>query len=74
MIGGATTSPLHTALRIEPEYDNGVFWVKDASRAVGVARQLIGTQSRRALQEKTSEDYRVMRERRAKGSRRRRAV
>jgi len=70
MIGGATTSPVHTALRIEPEYDNGVFWVKDASRAVGVARQLIGSDSRKALQEKTSEDYRVMRERRAKGSKR----
>jgi 5-methyltetrahydrofolate--homocysteine methyltransferase len=70
MIGGATTSPMHTALRIEPEYDNGVFWVKDASRAVGVARQLIGKQSRKALQEKTSEEYRFMRERRAKGSRR----
>ncbi len=45
MIGGATTSPMHTALRIEPEYDNGVFWVKDASRAVGVARQLIGAET-----------------------------
>jgi len=70
MIGGATTSPVHTALRIEPEYDNGVFWVKDASRAVGVARQLISAQSRQALQEKTTEEYRIMRERRAKGSRR----
>jgi 5-methyltetrahydrofolate--homocysteine methyltransferase len=70
MIGGATTSPVHTALRIEPEYDNGVFWVKDASRAVGVARQLISGDSRKALQEKTANDYQVMRERRAKGSRR----
>ena len=70
MIGGATTSPIHTALRIEPEYGKGVFWVKDASRAVGVARQLIGLESRQALQEKTSEEYRVMRERRAKGSNR----
>jgi 5-methyltetrahydrofolate--homocysteine methyltransferase len=70
MIGGATTSPVHTALRIEPEYDKGVFWVKDASRAVGVARKLIGTESRQALQEKTAAEYRVMRERRAKGSRR----
>ena len=70
MIGGATTSPMHTALRIEPEYDNGVFWVKDASRAVGVARQLIAPASRKALQEKTSEEYQVMRERRAQGSKR----
>jgi 5-methyltetrahydrofolate--homocysteine methyltransferase len=70
MIGGATTSPVHTALRIEPEYDNGVFWVKDASRAVGVARKLIGDDSRQALQEKTTADYQLLRERRAKGSKR----
>ena len=70
MIGGATTSPLHTALKIEPEYDNGVFWVKDASRAVGVARQLITAESREALQLKTATEYRAMRERRARGSKR----
>ena len=70
MIGGATTSPVHTALRIEPEYDKGVFWVKDASRAVGVARQLIGSESRTALQEKTAQAFREMRERRRKGSHR----
>jgi len=70
MIGGATTSPIHTALRIEPEYDNGVFWVKDASRAVGVARQLIGEESRKILHAKTTDACRVMRERRAKGSNR----
>jgi len=70
MIGGATTSPVHTALKIEPEYDNGVFWVKDASRAVGVARQLISAESRRSLQDKTASDYQALRERRARGSRR----
>jgi 5-methyltetrahydrofolate--homocysteine methyltransferase len=70
MIGGATTSPIHTALRIEPEYDNGVFWVKDASRAVGVARKLISPQSRTELMQKTAQDYQDMRERRSKGSRR----
>jgi 5-methyltetrahydrofolate--homocysteine methyltransferase len=70
MIGGATTSPMHTALRIEPEYDQGVIWVKDASRAVGVARQLIDPGHRRQLQERTAAEYRVMRERRAGGSRR----
>jgi 5-methyltetrahydrofolate--homocysteine methyltransferase len=71
MIGGATTSPMHTALRIEPEYDGGVIWVKDASRAVGVARQLIDPEQRQALREKTSQDYRALRERRAGGSKRR---
>ena len=70
MIGGATTSPVHTALKIEPEYDHGVFWVKDASRAVGVARQLINKERRLVLQEKTARDYQALRERRARGSRR----
>jgi 5-methyltetrahydrofolate--homocysteine methyltransferase len=70
MIGGATTSPMHTALRIEPEYDNGVVWVKDASRAVGVARKLIDPEHRSTLQAKTAEEYRVLRERRSGGSKR----
>ncbi|MEJ2383396.1 MAG: vitamin B12 dependent-methionine synthase activation domain-containing protein [Xanthomonadales bacterium] len=70
MIGGATTSPVHTALKIDPEYANGVFWVKDASRAVGVARQLIEPAHRQALQEKTAADFAALRERRSGSSRR----
>ena len=42
MIGGATTSPAHTAVKIDPAYDNTVVYVKDASRAVGVAQRLLG--------------------------------
>jgi len=68
MIGGATTSPLHTALRIDPEYSNGVFWVKDASRAVGVARKLSLIEEREKLAAVVAQDFREMRERRAKGS------
>ena len=68
MIGGATTSPLHTALRIDPEYSNGVFWVKDASRAVGVARKLCNADARKTLTESVAIDYANMRERRAAGS------
>ena len=68
MIGGATTSPLHTALRIDPEYSNGVFWVKDASRAVGVARKLSQEDERKKLAASVAQDYASMRERRAKGS------
>ncbi len=70
LIGGATTSPVHTALRIEPEYEQGVFWVKDASRAVGVVRQLLEPDSRRALHVKSTEEYQRLRDRRAQGSRR----
>ena len=40
LIGGATTSPAHTAVRIDPHYDGAVVYVKDASRAVGVCQQL----------------------------------
>jgi len=68
MIGGATTSPLHTALRIDPEYSNGVFWVKDASRAVGVARKLSHEDERKKLAASVAQDYANMRERRARGS------
>ncbi|MFC1701169.1 methionine synthase [Pseudomonadota bacterium] len=68
MIGGATTSPLHTALRIDPEYSKGVFWVKDASRAVGVARKLCDAEERKKLTASVAQDYATMRERRAAGS------
>ena len=68
MIGGATTSPLHTALRIDPEYSKGVFWVKDASRAVGVARKLCDAEERKKLTSSVAQDYATMRERRAAGS------
>jgi 5-methyltetrahydrofolate--homocysteine methyltransferase len=70
MIGGATTSRVHTALRIEPNYSQGVVWVKDASRAVGVARKLADPEARKVLQEETAADYAALRERRARGSRR----
>jgi 5-methyltetrahydrofolate--homocysteine methyltransferase len=41
LIGGATTSRAHTALKIEPHYRSPTVWVKDASRAVGVAQSLV---------------------------------
>ncbi|MBI3777011.1 MAG: methionine synthase [Gammaproteobacteria bacterium] len=43
LIGGATTSRAHTAVKIAPNYPHPVIYVKDASRAVGVAQNLIGT-------------------------------
>ena len=46
LIGGATTSPAHTAVKIDPQYQGGVIYVKDASRSVGVCQALV-TQSRR---------------------------
>jgi 5-methyltetrahydrofolate--homocysteine methyltransferase len=41
LIGGATTSPAHTAVKIDPQYQGPVVYVKDASRSVGVCQQLI---------------------------------
>jgi len=41
MIGGATTSKAHAAVKIVPQYEHPLIWVKDASRAVGVAQNLI---------------------------------
>ena len=56
LIGGATTSPAHTAVKIEPKYEGPVIYVKDASRSVGVAQALIEPASRAALVEKTRDD------------------
>jgi 5-methyltetrahydrofolate--homocysteine methyltransferase len=42
LIGGATTSPVHTSVKIDPGYEGPVLYVKDASRAVGVAQRLVG--------------------------------
>jgi len=49
LIGGATTSPAHTAVKIDPQYQGGVIYVKDASRSVGVCQQLVTQESRDAF-------------------------
>jgi 5-methyltetrahydrofolate--homocysteine methyltransferase len=48
LIGGATTSPAHTAVKIDPQYAGAVVYVKDASRSVGVCQQLVTPSSRDA--------------------------
>ncbi|MCB1051261.1 MAG: methionine synthase [Acidobacteria bacterium] len=57
LIGGATTSVAHTAIKIDPHYANGVLHVKDASRAVGVAQKLLQPESRAVLVADTQKDY-----------------
>jgi len=57
LIGGATTSRVHTALRIAPAYEGPVIHVLDASRAVGVASALVSDTQAGALVEKTAQDY-----------------
>jgi 5-methyltetrahydrofolate--homocysteine methyltransferase len=57
LIGGATTSKAHTALRIDPAYEGPVIHVLDASRAVGVASSLVSDTQREPLIATTAEDY-----------------
>ncbi len=57
LIGGATTSRVHTALRIDPAYEGPVIHVLDASRAVGVATALVSHNQKAPLIERTAADY-----------------
>ncbi len=69
MIGGATTSKAHTAVKIEPQYKNdAVVYVTDASRAVGVATQLLSKGLKAGFVERTRADYVEVRERTANRS------
>tara|TARA_R110002094_G_scaffold1999_3_gene8377 strand:+ start:8283 stop:10898 length:2616 start_codon:yes stop_codon:yes gene_type:complete len=61
LIGGATTSKTHTALRIEPAYSGPTIHVLDASRAVGVASQLVSDTQATGFIAKTREDYEQVR-------------
>ncbi len=67
MIGGATTSKAHTAVRIEPEYGHGVVYVPDASRAVGVASALLSEDQKPEFLAQLREEYQDVRESRAAG-------
>jgi 5-methyltetrahydrofolate--homocysteine methyltransferase len=62
LIGGATTSPAHTAVKIDPEYEQAVAYVKDASRAVGVCQSLITAEGRAEITSKLKADHAVRRE------------
>lgn len=65
LIGGATTSKAHTAVKIDPEYENDqVLYVNDASRSVGVAAKLVSETGKQELVNQTKEDYDKVRERR----------
>lgn len=63
MIGGATTSRAHTALKIDPHYKSPTIWVKDASRAVGVAQSLISEELRGPFVAANEADYAEIRQR-----------
>jgi len=63
LIGGATTSRAHTALKIDPHYKAPTVWVKDASRAVGVAQSLISPDLRGNFIAANDTDYAEIRQR-----------
>ncbi len=65
MIGGATTSRAHTAVKVDQRYHGPVIWVKDASRSVPVVAALLSDEQRPALLAATGTDYDALRERHA---------
>jgi 5-methyltetrahydrofolate--homocysteine methyltransferase len=65
LIGGATTSRAHTAVKVDPKYHGPVVWVKDASRSVPVAASLLSEDRRALLLEEVKADYDSIRTRHA---------
>jgi 5-methyltetrahydrofolate--homocysteine methyltransferase len=61
LIGGATTSRIHTAVKIDPVYSGPVVHVLDASRSVPVASEFINTDTRKAFKERVKKEYVDMR-------------
>lgn len=62
MIGGATTSELHVALKIAPVYSGPVVWMKDASQNPIVASQLLNSEEEAKLESELDNKYRQMRD------------
>lgn len=62
MIGGATTSELHVALKIAPVYDGPVVWMKDASQNPIIASQLLDKEEEPRLENRLNERYLQLRE------------
>jgi 5-methyltetrahydrofolate--homocysteine methyltransferase len=65
LIGGATTSPAHTSVKIAPQYGEPVVYVKDASRAVGVCQALVTPAAKPAFAAKVAAEHELRREQHA---------
>jgi 5-methyltetrahydrofolate--homocysteine methyltransferase len=65
LIGGATTSQIHTAVKIDPQYHGAVVYVPDASRAVGVASTLLSGERNTEYVRELKAHYKDLREQRA---------
>ena len=70
LIGGATTSRAHTAVKVDPKYDGPVVWVKDASRSVPTAAALLHEERRAPLLADIKDDYDALRARHSQKSER----
>ncbi len=66
LIGGATTSKAHTAVKIEQNYDHPVVYVSNASRAVGVVQTLLSKENKPAFVERLIKEYDVVRDQHAR--------
>ena len=62
LIGGATTSELHVALKIAPEYNGPVIWMKDASQSAQILSKLMNTDERTIYWKQLQERYKTLRE------------
>jgi 5-methyltetrahydrofolate--homocysteine methyltransferase len=69
LIGGATTSKIHTAVKVAPAYEHPSIYVPDASRVVGVASKLLSKEQKAAYVKEISEEYQNFRDRRKEGTR-----
>lgn len=74
MIGGATTSRTHTAIKIEPGYEHATVWVKDASRAVNVVQKLLSEKDRNDFCQDIKNQYEELRERRKNRDQRKKLI
>ncbi len=66
LIGGATTSKAHTAVKIEQNYDEPVVYVSNASRAVGVVQTLLSKENKPAFVERLNKEYDTVRDQHAR--------
>ena len=62
MIGGATTSPLHVALKIAPVYGGPVMWIKDAAQEPLAAARIMNKDDEKKLEDELNEQYASMRD------------
>ena len=69
MIGGATTSKIHTAVKVDPQFEGPVVYVPDASRAVGVAGKLVSKDNKADFHIEMKAEYDAMRINRAANQR-----